>query len=163
MTNPKGTQLETATVNWLRAHGWPFARRIVKEGQRDKGDVTLGDGIPVTIEAKNTKAMNIAGGQKELRDEMINAGHGWGFTIHKKRGTTDVGEYYAVLPVWVLSSILHAALEHTGQDVPLRQAKVGPGGVPLPEGLPTITKSKALHNALANEEFVPRKRTIPRR
>jgi hypothetical protein len=146
VTNPKGTKLETATVNWLRAHGWTFARRIVKEGSRDKGDVILGDGIPVTIEAKNTKAINLAGGQKELAVEMENAGNRWGFTIHKKRGTTDVGKYYAVLPVEVLNDILHAALEHTGQDVPLRQAK-----------------SKAKDNALATEEFVPRKRIIPRR
>lgn len=142
MTNPKGTQLETATVNWLRAHGWSFARRIVKEGSSDKGDVTLGDGIPVTIEAKNEKKINLAGGAKELADEMANNSHKWGFTIHKKRGTTDVGKYYAVLPVEILNDILHAALEHTGQDVPIR--KVGPGGVPLPEGLPTITRSKRI-------------------
>lgn len=121
MTNPKGTQLETAAVRWFRDNGFRFARRIVKEGVRDKGDVTLGDGIPVTIEAKNTKAINLAGGQKELAEEMRNAGHEWGFTIHKKRGTTDVGEYYAVLPVAVLNSILHDALQHRGQDVPVRR------------------------------------------
>ena len=57
MTNPKGTKLETATVNWLREHGWPWSRRIVKEGARDKGDVALGDGIPVTIECKNEKSI----------------------------------------------------------------------------------------------------------
>jgi hypothetical protein len=112
MTNPKGTQLETAVVRWFREKGWPHARRIVKEGIRDKGDVTLGDGIPVTIEAKNTKAIDLAGGQKELKEEMTNAGHPWGFTIHKKRGTTDVGEYYAVLPVHVLHDIVSYAVEH---------------------------------------------------
>jgi hypothetical protein len=110
MTNPKGTQLETAVTNWFREHGWVNARRIVKEGVRDKGDVTLGDGIPVTIEAKNTKLIDLAGGQKELRAEMQNADHPWGFTIHKKRGTTDVGEYYAVLPVSVLNHILRQAI-----------------------------------------------------
>jgi hypothetical protein len=122
MTNPKGTQLETATVNWLRAHGWTFARRISKEGSKDKGDVTLGDGIPVTIEAKNTKAMNISGAQKELAVEMTNAGHKWGFTIHKKRGTTDVGKYYAILPVEVLNDILLVALTSQGRNVPTREA-----------------------------------------
>lgn len=110
MTNPKGTQLETAARNWLRASGWPFARRIVKEGSLDKGDLTLGDGIPVTIECKNEKKINLAGGQKELLDEMRNNGHEWGFTIHKKRGTTNVGEYYAVLPVEVMMSILTKAI-----------------------------------------------------
>jgi hypothetical protein len=110
LTNPKGTQLETASVKWLRAHGFPHARRIVKEGVRDKGDVTLGDGISVTIECKNTRSMDLAGGQRELAEEMKNAGTSWGFTIHKKRGTTDVGEYYAVLPVRVLALILRAAI-----------------------------------------------------
>lgn len=157
MTNPKGTQLETATVNWLRAHGWPFARRISKEGAKDKGDVTLGDGIPITIEAKNEKKINLAGGQKELAVEMEHAGHKWGFTIHKKRGTTDVGKYYAVLPVEVLNDILRAVMSDRHPP-----RKVGPGGVPLPEGLPTIIKSEAITNALATEEFVPRKRIIRR-
>jgi hypothetical protein len=122
MTNPKGTVLETATVNWLREHGWVHARRIVKEGIRDKGDVTLGDGIPVTIEAKNTKAIDLAGGQKELAVEMENNGHHFGFVIHKKRGTTDVGEYYAVLPVRVLVDLFGIAL---GQPAPPLEQLVG--------------------------------------
>ena len=126
MTNPKGTKLETAAVNWLRAHGWQWARRLVKEGQRDKGDVSLGDGIPVTIECKNERALNIAGGQRELAEEMRNSGNKWGFTIHKKRGTTDVGEYYAVLPVRVLMDILDVALEAEGSRLPKRRRRVIP-------------------------------------
>jgi hypothetical protein len=126
LTNQKGTKLETATVNWLRVHGWQWARRIVKEGQRDKGDVTLGDGIPVTIECKNEKALNIAGGQRELKVEMENAGNKWGFAVHKRRGTTNVGEYYAVLPVAVLMDILKVALEAEGQDIPRRRKRVIP-------------------------------------
>jgi len=123
MTNPKGTKLETAAVNWLRAHGWRFARRIVKEGAEDKGDVTLGDGIPVTIECKNEKSMDIAGGQRELAEEMRNSGNKWGFALHKKRGTTNVGEYYAVLPVALLMEILEAALEYEGSRLPKRRRK----------------------------------------
>jgi len=111
MTNDKGTRLETLLARWLTANGFPYARRIVKKGVRDEGDVTLGDGIPVTIEAKNTRAMDLAGGQRELAVEMENAGNEWGFTVHKKRGTTDVGEYYAVLPVRVLANILRVALQ----------------------------------------------------
>ena len=126
LTNQKGTKLETASVNWLRANGWPWARRIVKEGTRDKGDVTLGDGIPVTVECKNEKALNIAGGQRELKVEMENAGNKWGFALHKRRGTTDVGEYYAVLPVKVLMDILDVALEAEGRRLPRRRKRVIP-------------------------------------
>jgi hypothetical protein len=121
LTNPKGTKLETASVGWLGAHGWPFARRLVKEGQRDKGDVTLGDGIPVTIECKNEKSIDLAGTQRELKAEMKNAGHRWGFAIHKRRGTTNVGDYYAVLPVAVLMEILEAALPPRGAAQPRRR------------------------------------------
>jgi hypothetical protein len=121
VTNPRGTQLETAARNWLRANGWPFARRITKEGALDPGDLSLGDGIPVTIECKNEKKINLAGGAKELADEMRNNGHKWGFTIHKKRGTTDVGRYYAVLPVEVLMEILYVALEAEGSRLPKRR------------------------------------------
>jgi hypothetical protein len=78
----------------------------------------------VTIECKNEKSMNISGAQKELKVEMANAGHKWGFAVHKKRGTTDVGEYYAVLPVAVLMDILDAALRHTS-ETPSDQGKHG--------------------------------------
>ena len=126
MTNPKGTQLETAVVRWLRENGWPWSRRIVKEGQRDQGDLTLGDGIPVTIEAKNTKRIDLPQAQRELKVEMENAGNKWGFAIHKKRGTTNVGEYYAVLPVALMMEILEAALEHEGSRLPMRRRRVIP-------------------------------------
>ena len=115
ITNPKGTKLETATVNWLKAHGWQWARRLAKEGAKDRGDVTLGDGIPVTVECKDRKGFDMAQTQRELKAEMENAGTKWGFAIHKKRGTTDVGEYYAVLPVALMMEILEQAL---GQPAP---------------------------------------------
>jgi hypothetical protein len=121
MTNPRGTQLETAARNWLRENGWPFARRLTKEGAIDKGDLTLGDGIPVTIECKNEKKIDLAGGQRELIVEMKNNGHDWGFTLHKKRGTTNVGDYYAVLPVHVMMEILEVALEAQGSKQPVRK------------------------------------------
>jgi hypothetical protein len=141
VTNPKGTKLETASVNWLKEHGWQWARRIVKEGIKDKGDVTLGDGIPVTIECKNEKAMNISQAQRELAVEMANAGHKWGFAIHKKRGTTNVGEYYAVLPVAVLMDILDAALEHEGQRLPLRRSLGKTTVIPSDQDKQALTKA----------------------
>lgn len=73
--------------------------------------MTLGDGVPVTIEAKNRKGFDLAATQRELKVEMENAGVKWGFAVHKKKGTTNVGEYYAVLPVGLMMEILEAALE----------------------------------------------------
>lgn len=115
MTNPKGTKLETAVANYLIARGWRYAKRIPKGGARDKGDVTLGDGIPVTIQAKDRKGFEMAETQRGLKEQIANAQVKWGFAVHKKRGTTKVGEYYAVLPMEMLMEILEAAL---GQPAP---------------------------------------------
>ena len=123
MTNPKGTQHESAIVNWLKDHGWPYARRLAKEGAKDKGDVTLGDGYPLTIEAKNRKGFDLAGTQRELKAEMANADVPWGFAIHKKKGTTDVGQYYAVLPVEVLMDILEVAMKNVHRVRVVRRSR----------------------------------------
>jgi hypothetical protein len=127
MTNPKGRQHETASVKWLRANGWPYAKVVAKEGRYDRGDVALGDGIAVTIECKNEKSIDLAGGQRELAEEMRNNGHRWGFALHKKRGTTNIGEHYAVLPVAVLMDILAAALRAPELEAaPVRRKRVIP-------------------------------------
>jgi hypothetical protein len=99
---------------------------LAKEGRLDPGDVSLGDGIPVTIECKNEKSIDLAGGQRELADEMRNNGHKWGFAVHKKKGTTNVGQHYAVLPVAVLMDILEVALEAEGRRLPARRKRVIP-------------------------------------
>jgi hypothetical protein len=49
----KGTAAETAIVNALIEEGWVHAERRTLSGAADKGDVKLGDGIPVMVEAKN--------------------------------------------------------------------------------------------------------------
>lgn len=119
MTNPKGTKQETGVVRYLRENGWPYARRIVKEGQRDKGDVTLGDGIPFTIESKNTPTrIDLAGTLKELEIEMANAGHELGAAIIKRKGTTNVGKYYAVMPVEILNALVRGYFDGASGDSP---------------------------------------------
>lgn len=161
LTNDKGTRLETLLARWLNANGFPHARRIVKKGQRDEGDVTLGDGWGVTVECKNTRSMDLAGGQRELAAEMENAGTEWGFTVHKKRGTTDVGEYYAVLPVRVMASIIKEAVAHrAARGWTEDEGRQRPQSTSDP--LPPLTKAEAMEHALATEQFV-RKRVIPRR
>jgi hypothetical protein len=137
VTNPKGTRLETAIANYLIARGWPYAKRIPKGGARDKGDVTLGDGFPVTIQAKDRKGFEMAETQRGLKDQMHNADVPWGFAVHKKRGTTKVGEYYAVLPVDVMMDILEMAIlneqKSRAQPAPAKRKRVISRLPPLPE------------------------------
>jgi len=94
-----GTQHETHSVVWLKRHGWPYARRITLKGSRDEGDIDLGNGIPVVIEAKAEKTVTLSGYIKELDAEIVNADAETGFVIIKRRGTNDVGKYYALTTV----------------------------------------------------------------
>lgn len=103
----KGTSAETAVVKYLREHGFPYAERRALHGTADKGDIT-GCG-PIVFEVKNHKALDFSGWLKELADEMRNAGVDVGAVIAKKRGTTDVGEWYAVMPVHLLLPLLKEA------------------------------------------------------
>lgn len=103
----KGTAAETAVVRYLREHGFPHAERRALHGTADKGDIT-GCG-PIVFEVKNHKTLDLAGWLKELHDEMTNAGVEYGAVIAKKRGTTDPGDWYAVMPVHILVALLSDA------------------------------------------------------
>lgn len=109
MTNPKGRYQESQIVTWLIVRGWLYAKRIRQKGARDEGDIHLGDGVPVVIESKNTKSFNLAESVKETEAEIANAGAEFGYAVLKKRGTTDVGQYYAVTTVermdWLIQQV----------------------------------------------------------
>ena len=108
MANPnkaKGSAAERAVARWLAANGWPEAERRYDAGRADdRGDIR---GVPgVTLEVKNHQRLDLAGWVAELEREMGNSGDQLGAVIVKRRGTTDVGQWYAVLPVEVLARIL---------------------------------------------------------
>jgi hypothetical protein len=100
MSNPskqKGTSAETAVVKHLVNNGFPEAERRTLSGANDKGDIS---GIKdVCLEVKDHKKINLAGWIKELEVERRNALATTGAVIHKKRGTLNVGEWYATMPV----------------------------------------------------------------
>ena len=50
--------------------------------------------------------MVLSGWIKELDEEMKNSQALTGAVIHKKRGTLDVGEWYATMPVEVYVNLL---------------------------------------------------------
>lgn len=96
----KGTAAETAVVRYLQAQGFIHVERRALHGTQDKGDIT---GLPgVVIEVKNHAKLDLAGWLKELEQEMVNAKADFGFVVAKKRGTTDPGEWYVVMPLKVL-------------------------------------------------------------
>lgn len=79
-------------------------------GAADTGDIQLSDTTPFVVEAKTSKASTdraaLGTWMHELEAEVVNAKAEAGVVIHKKRGTTDVGEYYAIMPVKFLNHLL---------------------------------------------------------
>jgi len=108
-----GTSHESAIVNWLKEHGWPWASRKTLAGAADEGDIRLSERIPFVIEAKTSKSTTdraaIGTWLKELEAEVDNSGSESGAVIHKRRGTTDVGEYIVMMPVKYLNVLLNKA------------------------------------------------------
>ncbi len=100
----KGTAAETAVVKYFKENGFPKVERRALQGSLDKGDIS---GIQdVCLEIKDHRTMNLSGWVKELEVEMQNSQALTGAVIHKKRGTLDVGEWYATIPVWVYIDLL---------------------------------------------------------
>ena len=100
MTNrpkAKGTALETAIVRHVIEFGLP-AQRVTLHGAYDRGDVHIYDGEGlVVVEAKNTPTrLDLPGALAELAVEKVNAAADRGVVVFKRKGTTDVGRYYAV-------------------------------------------------------------------
>lgn len=79
----KGTAWERRIVDYLIANNFPYAERRALEGMNDRGDVA---GVPgVVIEAKNAKAMDLAGWMDEAIKEKANAGVDIGVVCFPRR------------------------------------------------------------------------------
>ena len=105
MANPnkrKGDAAERLTVQWLRDKGYIHAERAYGAGRNDDvGDI---DGIPgVCIEVKDHGKHTLAEFIAELEVEMKNSHADTGVVIIKRRGTTDVDQWYALTKcsIWV--------------------------------------------------------------
>lgn len=107
MSNPskqKGTAAETAVVKYLKKNGFPKAERRALQGNLDKGDISGVDNV--VLEVKDHKTMNLSGWVKELETEVDNASAFTGAVVHKKRGTLDVGEWYATMPLYMFLDLI---------------------------------------------------------
>lgn len=115
-----GTGHESAIRTWLREHGWPHADRRTQNGAADLGDLRLSERVPFVIEAKTakrtTERATLGTFVKELQAEVENDKAEAGAVIFKKVGTTDVGEYYAIMPVKYLNVLLEKAYGESMQE-----------------------------------------------
>lgn len=105
MTNPsgaKGARWERRLADWLQDHGYPHADRRVKTGRNDKGDI---GGVPFTVEAKNCKALDLAGWLDEAEKESENAGT-TRFVVCFPRRNRQVGDGYCLMPIWLMAELM---------------------------------------------------------
>ena len=107
MTSPqkrKGSAAELAVAKWLNRLGWTGAERSRAGWTDDRGDI---DGVPgVCIEVKNCKSIDIPGWLGELDVEMDNAQAWTGCVLAKRRGSTDVDDWYAIMPARLWAELM---------------------------------------------------------
>lgn len=95
----KGKRAERDVVNWLKAHGWPQARRVVRTGDLyapDEGDIRgLG---PIVLEVKH-HAGGLTEGQvskflTKLHEQQCQDGE-LGILVERREGVRDAGSWWA--------------------------------------------------------------------
>jgi len=91
----KGANHENAVVSWLRSRGRPHVERRIAGTNSDRGDLTGWPGV--VIEAKNCKTFDLAGWVDQLENEIAETGADTGAVIVKRRGTSHIGQCYAVM------------------------------------------------------------------
>jgi hypothetical protein len=108
MSNPskrKGSQFETDLVKYFRVHGFD-AERLPRTGAKDEGDVLLRlNGLPFVVEAKATRALDLAGWTAEALNEAKNWGESRNVpmpnyaVIHKRRNA-PIALAYVTIPLY---------------------------------------------------------------
>ena len=105
MANPKGGAFERELMKYLREQGHDV-ERLRLSGKEDEGDLLVRwpSGDRLVIEAKNVKAMDLAGWVKEAEVEAKNYAEHRGIyqpdfaVVHKRRGK-GAAEAYVTMPL----------------------------------------------------------------
>ena len=96
MSRRKGYEFERVCRNWLIArYGEDQVYNPAAAGHGGD-DIRFRNLRMLSLEAKNQKQMNLSGWLRQAVDNATDAGL-IGAVIHKKRGTTDVGEHYVTM------------------------------------------------------------------
>jgi hypothetical protein len=93
----KGTRAEYAVAKYLASNGHPKAARSRSGWADDRGDI---EGVTnLTVEVKDQRRYDLSEWVKELAVEQRNNGTEHGTVVLKKRQSSDVGEWYAIMPM----------------------------------------------------------------
>jgi hypothetical protein len=105
----RGTKAETDVRNYLRGLCWPHARRLTLAGAKDPGDISLGDGIPVTVEVKDCATYRLSEWLTEAHTERDNNQHRVGLVWFKRRGKGSPGDWFVLMDGRTVTHLLAAA------------------------------------------------------
>lgn len=103
----KGRETENLFVEYLRAHGVPYAERRRLTGSADQGDITGWPGM--VVEVKSGARVAVAKWLSELAAEKRNAAARSGFVAVRPKGKPDPDGWYVVLPLPELMDLLEEA------------------------------------------------------
>jgi hypothetical protein len=103
----KGTAWESCVVDFLRSRGWPNAERRALNGRADRGDIAGVAGV--VIEAKNARAVDLAGWLREAHVEALNDRARHGVVWFKRRGKASAGDGYVVMDGHTFVALLDEA------------------------------------------------------
>lgn len=98
----KGNDYERALVAWLQTHGWPYAER--RGGGFGGSDVVGTPGL--TFECKAQAGTSLGVWVDQTETARAAAGDTYGVLAVKRRGTTDVGRWFGVMPLEQLARLL---------------------------------------------------------
>lgn len=101
----KGTRFETDVVRYLQAF-FPLCERRALRGHADGGDLA---GLPLTVECKATRDINLSGALNEAERAAANNGDTFYCAVIKRR-MHGVGDAYAVMPLHLLARLLSRGL-----------------------------------------------------
>lgn len=112
MSNPskaKGTQAETALVNYARTHGFAQAQRLTLTGNQDRGDVILCPGLICEVKAhKVWSDLDIDQWLMETETERVNMNQWWNsnasatdvdfraFLVIRRPGKADPAKWWVI-------------------------------------------------------------------
>jgi hypothetical protein len=106
MANPskrKGTSFEVAVVDFLQAHGFPYAERRAQRGVNDAGDVA--GVVGWTLEVKNCRTLELGPWMNEAHTEAANDGTSRFAVIHKRR-QHGTAEAFVSMPLRLFAELL---------------------------------------------------------
>ena len=104
-----GTRAETAVARYLQTSlDDDRIERRAKTGAKDRGDISgvRAHGQRVVIEVKDVTRLALAEWVQEAQTEAANDDALVGLVVHKRRGTTNVAEWYVTCTVGDLVKLL---------------------------------------------------------